>query len=112
MTASGGINPLDTEANLQAIIDRVRSKYPAAKIVLAGMRVPTNLGPEFGESFQAIYPDLAKKNAVTLIPFLLEGVGGRPELNQADGMHPTPDGAKIVAEGVWKSILPMLNSRN
>ncbi|HXQ80548.1 MAG TPA: arylesterase [Opitutaceae bacterium] len=99
-----------TRANLQAIIDRVRSKFPAARIVLAGMRMPQNMGSEYAEAFRAIYPALAQKNGIALIPFLLDGVAGRPDLNQYDGVHPTPSGAAIIAEGIWKSIAPMLRS--
>jgi acyl-CoA thioesterase-1 len=97
-----------TQANLQAIIDRVHSRYPDAKVVLAGMRMPPNMGQDYTDSFQAIYPAIAKKNKAALIPFLLEGVAERPELNQGDGIHPNPAGAAIVAEGVWKVISPIL----
>ncbi len=109
--ANDGLRGTATEAtrdNLQSIIDRVRSKYPAARIVLAGMRMPGNLGPDYTEAFRAIYPDLARKNGIALIPFLLDGVAGHPELNQFDGMHPTPAGAAIVADGAWKTIGPIL----
>jgi len=99
-----------TRANLQAIIDRVRSKYPAARIVLAGMRMPQNMGPDYAEAFRAIYPALAQRNGIALIPFLLDGVAGRPDLNQYDGVHPTPSGAAIIADEVWKSIAPMLRN--
>jgi acyl-CoA thioesterase I len=103
-----GTAPDVTRANLQAIIDRVRSRYPEARIVLAGMRMPTSMGPDYAEAFRAVYPALAAKNKLILIPFLLEGVGGRPELNQGDGIHPTVPGAEIVAATVWKSISQML----
>jgi len=97
-----------TQANLQAIIDRVRSKYPDAGIVLAGMRMPPNMGQDYTESFQAIYPALAKRNRIALIPFLLDGVAERPELNQGDGIHPNASGAALVADVVWKVISPIL----
>jgi acyl-CoA thioesterase-1 len=103
-----GTAPEATRANLQAIIERVRSRYPAARIVLAGMRMPQNMGPDYVEAFRAIYPALAQKNGIALIPFLLDGVAGRPELNQVDGIHPTPAGASIIAGEVWKSIAPFL----
>jgi acyl-CoA thioesterase-1 len=103
-----GIKPEVTEANLQAIIDRIRARDPHAGIVLAGMRLPTNLGPEYTAAFAAIFPDLAVRNHVGLIPFLLEGVGGHPDLNQGDGMHPTAKGHEKVAETVWKVLLPLL----
>ncbi|MGA2017146.1 MAG: arylesterase [Opitutaceae bacterium] len=97
-----------TRANLQEIIDRVRTRYPAAKIVLAGMRMPQNMGPDYATAFRAIYPALAQKNAITLIPFLLDGVAARPELNQPDGIHPTASGAAIIADEVWKLIAPIV----
>jgi acyl-CoA thioesterase-1 len=107
-----GIPPEVTRANLQAIIDRVRSRYPGTAIVLAGMRMPASMGPEFEEAFAAVYPSLAKRNGLTLIPFLLDGVAGRPELNQPDRIHPTASGASIVADTVWKSIRPILVGLN
>ena len=103
-----GLPPETTRANLQAIIDRVREKSPATKIVLAGIAAPPNMGADFTRAFAAIFPELTEKNGVTLIPFLLEGVGGRPELNQPDGMHPNVQGHAIVAETVWKVLQPLL----
>lgn len=101
--------PLDqTEKNLQAIIDKVKAKYPKAKIVLAGMMVPPNMGKDYTTKFQTIYPTLAKKNNSTLIPFLLKGVGGDEKLNLPDGIHPNPEGHKIVASTVYNSLLPLL----
>jgi acyl-CoA thioesterase I len=95
--------PLDeTKKNLQAIIDKVKSKNKNVKIVVAGMMVPPNMGKEYTTTFQKIFPDLAKKNNATLIPFLLEGVAGIEKLNQADGIHPTVEGHKIVAVNVEK----------
>jgi acyl-CoA thioesterase-1 len=103
-----GIPPAATEANLQAIIDRVRAKYPAARIVLAGMAAPPNMGPDFTRTFAAIFPALAEKNPVLLIPFLLEGVAGWPELNQPDGIHPTVRGHALVGETVWSVLKSLL----
>ncbi len=103
-----GTDPAATRANLQQIIDRLRAKYPKAKLVLAGMQMPPTLGADFSRAFGRIYPELAAKNDATLIPFLLEGVGGRPDLNQADAIHPTAAGAAIVAETVWKIMRPLL----
>jgi len=101
--------PLDqTKTNLQGIIDRVRAKNPNVKIIVAGMMVPPNMGPEYTEQFKSVYPDLAKKNKAALIPFLLEGVGGIEKLNLPDGIHPNVEGHKIVAETLWKVIGPML----
>jgi acyl-CoA thioesterase-1 len=99
-----------TKKNLQAIIDRVKTKYPAVKIVVAGMEVPPNLGPEYTAQFRALYAELAKKNHALLIPFLLEGVGGDPKLNLPDGIHPTAAGHRIVAKNVWKVLMPLLKS--
>jgi len=103
-----GLKPAMTRANLQRMIDHIRARYPKAIIVLAGMKVPTNLGPDYTTAFAAVYPDVATANHIALIPFLLEGVGGQTELNQGDGMHPTPEGHARVAENVWKVLLPLL----
>jgi acyl-CoA thioesterase-1 len=93
--------PLDqTRKNLQAILDKVKAKYPDAKIVLAGMMVPPNMGKAYSDEFKNIYPDLSKKNKATLIPFLLTGVGGVEKLNQADGIHPNVEGHQIVAKNL------------
>lgn len=97
-----GIPLAETKRNLQAIIDKVRAKYPEAKLALAGMQIPPNMGQQYTSAFKKIYPELAAKNNIALIPFLLQGVGGDPKLNQPDGIHPTAEGAKIVAENVWK----------
>jgi acyl-CoA thioesterase-1 len=97
-----------TEANLQGIIDHVRARYPAAGIVLAGMRMPENMGPDYTEGFRALYPALAQRNRLPLIPFLLDGVAGRPDLNQADGIHPTAAGDVVIADEIWKRLRPML----
>jgi acyl-CoA thioesterase-1 len=96
-----GIALSDTKKNLQAIITKVKSKYPNTVIILAGMQIPPNLGQEYTEKFKDLYPQLATKNHIVLIPFLLEGVGGNPALNQNDGIHPNAEGAKIVAANVW-----------
>jgi acyl-CoA thioesterase I len=103
-----GIPVAETKKNLQTIIDKVKAKYPHAKLVLAGMQVPPNMGQEYSENFRKLFPDLAAKNNMTLIPFLLEGVGGVRELNQQDGIHPTAEGEKIVTENVWKVLQGVL----
>ncbi|HZZ20972.1 MAG TPA: arylesterase [Opitutaceae bacterium] len=97
-----------TSANLQGIIDHVRARYPDTRIVLAGMMMPPSMGQDYTDAFRAIYPALAKKNGLTLIPFLLDKVAAIPELNQGDGIHPTAAGAKIVADGVWVVLRPIL----
>ena len=96
-----GLPVAQTAKNLQAIIDRVKAKYPDAEMVLAGMQVPPNMGAKYAADFKNMYPELAKKNQMALIPFLLDKVGGIPKLNQADGIHPTAEGDKILAENVW-----------
>ena len=97
-----GIPLTETKKNLQSIIDKVKAKYPNAKLVLAGMQIPPNMGQQYATEYKNIYPALAAKNQITLIPFLLQGVGGDAKLNQHDGIHPTAEGHKIVAENVWK----------
>ena len=103
-----GVPLTATRENLQAIVDAVATKYPETRIVLAGMQIPPNMGPEYTRDFRSIFPDLAKKNNLALIPFLLENVGGVPSLNQADGIHPTEKGHQIVAENVWPILEPLL----
>jgi len=96
-----GIPVSETRKNLQSIIDQVKAKYPDAKLVMTGMEVPPNMGSKYASEFRVIFPELAKKNKMALVPFLLDQVGGVPELNQQDGIHPTPEGHKILAENVW-----------
>ncbi len=103
-----GIPIAETSKNLQAIIDRVHEKYPEARIILAGMQVPPNMGRNYASQFRAVFEQLAAKNNVVLIPFLLENVGGIASLNQGDGIHPNPQGHRIVAENVWKVLRGML----
>jgi acyl-CoA thioesterase-1 len=101
-----GIPPDTTAQNLEAIIGRLQSS--GAKIVLAGMLVPPNYGPIYSKSFRSIFPRVAKKTGAVLLPFFLDGVGGHPELNQEDGIHPTAEGYDIVVENVWKVLKPIL----
>lgn len=103
-----GLEPAQTYENLQGILDRVRAKYPAARLVIAGMLVPPNMGSRYSEPFAAIFPRLAEENDAALVPFLLEGVGGVPELNLPDGVHPTAAGHRIMAETVWETLEPVL----
>lgn len=105
-----GVSPQETKRNLQAIIDRTKRQYPNVKIVIAGMRLPPNLGFDYTAEFRSIFPELAKTNDAALIPFLLEGVGGDPRLNLLDQIHPSPEGHKIVAENVWTVLKPVLES--
>ena len=99
-----------TKSNLQAIIDSTKNKYPRVTIIVAGMLAPPNLGEEYTDKFRSIFTVLSKD--ALLVPFLLEGVGGVPELNLSDGIHPTAEGHKIVAENVWKVLKPLLESFN
>ena len=97
-----GVPLEETMKNLQAIVDKVKAKNKNVKIVVAGMMVPPNMGEDYSTGFQKIFPELARKNNATLIPFLLEGVAGDEKLNQSDGIHPTVEGHKIVAANVRK----------
>lgn len=97
-----------TRENLQAIMDTVRHKNPATKIIIAGMQIPPNMGTTYTKAFRELFKELADKNKAILIPFLLENVGGIPRLNQSDGIHPTAEGHRIVANTVWKVLEPVL----
>lgn len=99
-----GIALTETKKNLLAIIDKVQAKYPNTKIILAGMQIPPNMGQEYTEEFKAIYPAVAKEKNIELIPFLLEGVAGNPDLNLPDGIHPTAEGHRLVMETLWPYI--------
>ncbi len=105
-----GLSLEQTRSNLEGMIEKVRSKYPKAVILLAGMQMFPNMGPEYIEQFKETFPEVAEAKAVKLIPFLLEGVGGEEDLNQTDGIHPNVAGHKIVAETVWKYLKPFLKS--
>lgn len=103
-----GIELSATRRNLQKIIDRVGTEYPGARIVIAGMRVPPNLGPEYTETFKSMYAELAEENEAALIPFLMEQVGGYEEYMQNDGIHPNARGHRRMAKTVWEHIRPIL----
>lgn len=103
-----GISPAVSTANLQGIIDRVKAKYPEAKIVLAGMMMPPSMGESYARDFAGMYPALGKKNDLTLVPFLLEGVGGIVAMNQHDRIHPNEKGHALIAEVLWKYLRPLL----
>ena len=107
-----GLSPDSMKANLQAVIDSTRTHYPEARLLLSGMQAPPNLGQAYASAFSSVFPELARANEGTLIPFLLEGVAGVPELNQADGIHPTAEGHRIVAETVWGHLRPILDDLN
>jgi len=103
-----GIDPGVSRSNLQKIVDRVRNKNPAVKLVLAGMQMPPAMGRDFSREFEKMFPEVAEKNHAVLVPFLLERVGGQIDLNQADRIHPTAKGHAIIAETVWKVLRPLL----
>ncbi len=105
-----GLDPNLTRRNLEAIIERVRQKSPATRIVLIGMQMPSNLGADYTRAFAALFPAVAAEEQVPLIPFLLEGVGGHADLNQADGIHPTAEGHIRVAGTVWATLRPLLTA--
>lgn len=109
--ANDGLRGLPTEEtyqNLQSILNKVKSAWPDCKIVLTGMLVPPSMGQEYAKSFEEVFPRLAKENRISLVPFLLEDVAGIAELNQHDGIHPTKEGQRILAETVWKTLYPLL----
>jgi len=106
-----GLRGVDVEAtrtNLSAAIELARQS--GARVLLAGMKLPPNYGREYTDAFEAIFPALASKHGVTLLPFLLEGVAADPALNLPDGIHPNERGAEIVARNVLASLLPMLDA--
>jgi acyl-CoA thioesterase I len=100
-----------TRANVDAILARVRRQAPPPRLVLLGMRAAPNLGAEYVRRFASIYPEAARKHDAVLVPFVLEGVAGIQRLNQADGVHPTPEGQKIIADTVWRGLEPLLRGR-
>ncbi len=106
-----GISPKQTGENIAGIIQKARAKSPHIAVIVAGMQMPGNMGPEFTEAFRALFPRVAAANDAALVPFLLEGVGGSVELNQADMIHPNPEGQKRVAENVWHVLQKALAAR-
>ena len=105
-----GGSPEALEDNLQAIVDRVRSERPETAIILAGMRAMPNLGAAYVADFEEVYPRVAQRNDLTLIPFLLDGVAGNAEMNLADGIHPNPEGQHLVAANVLETLVPVLEA--
>jgi acyl-CoA thioesterase-1 len=112
--ANDGLRGLPVTAiksNLQTIIDKTKSKNPNVKVVIAGMQMPPNLGGDYANSFQRAFGEVAEANNATLIPFLLEGVGGMRELNQPDSIHPTAAGHRVIADLVWRTLEPILRQQ-
>ena len=103
-----GILLSETRKNLQSIIDKVKAKNPQTKLVFAGMQIPPNMGQKYATEFRDMFGELSQKNQMALIPFLLEGVGGEPALNLEDGIHPTAEGHRIVADNVWRHLKELL----
>lgn len=96
-----GQDPFAMRSNLTAIIRQTRTRYPNARIVLAGMEAPPNLGPMYTAAFRAVFAEVAEQEQTDFIPFLLDGVAGIPELNQSDRIHPTPEGHRLIARTAW-----------
>lgn len=103
-----GIDLSSTKENLQQIIDKALAKNPNMEIIIAGMQVPPNLGTDYTKEFQELYPDLAKKNNLPIIPLILDKVGGRDQFMQPDQIHPNAEGHQIVAKTVWSILKPIL----
>ena len=104
-----GLNLQETKANLERIIQRCQDA--SVRVILAGMKLPPNYGADYTKAFEAIYPTLAKQYRLTLIPFFLDGVAGSASLNQADGIHPTSEGYRIIADKVLETLTPLLSAR-
>jgi acyl-CoA thioesterase-1 len=105
-----GQNPFALQENLTEIVRRTRTRYPEAKIVLAGMEAPPNLGQLYTTAFHQVFPAVAEAEQTLLVPFLLDGVAGVPALNQSDGIHPTPEGHRIMARHVWSVLGPVVGT--
>lgn len=105
-----GLSPGATRTNLTAIIRKTREKNPATAVVVAGMQMPPNMGEAYGKEFREVFPQVAQEERATLIPFLLEGVGGVAELNQPDQIHPTAAGHTLIASNLWVILEPVLRT--
>ncbi len=106
-----GVAPEIIQANLGQILDQVREQDPQADLLIAGMMMPPNMGPDYTRTFERIFPNLAEYHHATLIPFLLDRVAGEPALNLNDAIHPNESGHRIVAETVWQYLEPVLKKR-
>lgn len=103
-----GQDPAALAANLAEIVDRTRTRYPGAAVLIAGMEAPPNLGEAYTTFFRSVFREVAREKGAELVPFLLDGVAGVPELNQSDGIHPTPEGHRRMATTLWPHLEPML----
>lgn len=106
-----GVNPASTQQNLEEMIDKVRKVNPEAKIILAGMLVPPSMGQEYSRKFSQVFPEVAKKKNVKLVPFLLQDVAGERALNLGDGVHPNANGQKILARNVWEVLKEVIEKQ-
>ena len=105
-----GISPETAKSNIVGIIRKTRKRHPNAVILLARMLFPPNLGAEYTDRFENIYPEISREEDVTLLPFILDGVAGLANLNQSDGIHPTAEGQRILADNVWRVLKPLLEN--
>lgn len=103
-----GLLPDTTQANIKGIVAKVRAASPEARILLAQMEAPPNLGPRYTRRFRDVFLTVAADEALTLIPFFLDGVAGVPAMNQPDGIHPTAEGAQVAARNMWRTLAPVL----
>jgi len=100
--------PIDQiQTNLQQIIDKVKARNPNARVVIAGIKLPSFTADDYVSAFSQMFADLAAKNRAALVPYLLEGVAGNPSLNLSDGIHPNGAGQKVIAENVWRVLEPV-----
>ncbi|NJD18493.1 MAG: arylesterase, partial [Gemmatimonadetes bacterium] len=105
-----GQDPDATAANLRQIVRSTRERWPGARVLLCAMEAPPNMGDAYTERFRAVFPAVARETGAELVPFLLDGVAGVPELNQDDGIHPTPEGHRRMAANVWPSLEPAVRA--
>lgn len=103
-----GIDPETTQANLIGIVRKVRSQHPDLPVLIVGQRAPPNLGTDYARRFDAVFAVVAKETGAGLVPFLLEGVAGNPELNLPDGIHPNAEGHRLLADNIWPSLKALL----
>ena len=102
-----GVNPDSTQANIEALVDVIRNKYPSARVVLVQMEAPPNFGRDYTTRFHDAYAGVAKAKKIELLPFLLDSVAGIATLNQSDGIHPNKNGSKIVARNLFRALTPL-----
>ena len=101
-----GQSPQAIRANLEEIVARLQAS--GARVLLVGMRLPPNYGAEYTKEFEAVFPAIARRAKIALMPFLLDGVAADPRLNQADGIHPTAAGQQMIADRLWPYLRPLL----